>query len=180
MFTKGDKNQESGFTLIELLVVIAIIGLLAAAAVVALNNSRMRSRDAKRLDDIKKIQTALEMYYDDHGAYPISSWLNSGDATWLNNSNTLAVALRPYLATLPIDPKNESGYAYNGVYAYSYFDSGYGGPGQWYMLVFRLENTSHDYQTKDGVKSCTTTNFHYGNNSNGIITIGGNCVIRNY
>lgn len=64
------KNNKKGFTLIELLVVIAIIGLLATLSVVALNNARQKSRDAKRVADIKQIQTALELYYADQDGYP--------------------------------------------------------------------------------------------------------------
>lgn len=64
-----NKNKK-GFTLIELLVVIAIIGLLTTLAVVALDSARTKSRDAKRVTDIKQIQTALELYFNDHGGYP--------------------------------------------------------------------------------------------------------------
>jgi prepilin-type N-terminal cleavage/methylation domain-containing protein len=63
------KNKK-GFTLIELLVVIAIIGLLSTLAVVALNNARQKSRDAKRVADVKQIQTALELYFNDCNQYP--------------------------------------------------------------------------------------------------------------
>ena len=65
------KHKSKGFTLIELLVVIAIIGLLSTFAVVALNSSRAKSRDAKRLSDIKAIQTGLELYYADNNKYPL-------------------------------------------------------------------------------------------------------------
>src|SRR4030042_4388316 len=64
------QKNKKGFTLIELLVVIAIIGLLSTLAVVALNTARQKSRDAKRVSDIKQIQTALELYYADGNAYP--------------------------------------------------------------------------------------------------------------
>ena len=64
------KNNKQGFTLIELLVVIAIIGLLSTLSIVALNSARARSRDARRVSDIKQIQTALEMYYNAANQYP--------------------------------------------------------------------------------------------------------------
>ena len=67
------KHNKKGFTLIELLVVIAIIGLLSTLAVVALNNARMKARDAKRVSDIKQMQTALELYYNDANGYPANA-----------------------------------------------------------------------------------------------------------
>ncbi len=67
---KNQKSKNRGFTLIELLVVIAIIGILSTLAVVALNNARQRARDAKRVSDIKLIQTALELYFNEMNEYP--------------------------------------------------------------------------------------------------------------
>ncbi len=64
-------TTKKGFTLIELLVVIAIIGLLSTLAVVSLNNAREKSRDAKRVSDIRQIQTGLELYYADQNTYPV-------------------------------------------------------------------------------------------------------------
>lgn len=58
------KQNQKGFTLIELLVVIAIIGLLASVVLLALNSARQKSRDAKRLADVRQVATALELYYD--------------------------------------------------------------------------------------------------------------------
>ncbi|MFA6255503.1 MAG: type II secretion system protein [Patescibacteria group bacterium] len=63
-------RKTKGFTLIELLVVIAIIGLLSTLAVVALNSAREKARDAKRVADVKQVQTALELYYNDAEGYP--------------------------------------------------------------------------------------------------------------
>ncbi|HNW55668.1 MAG TPA: prepilin-type N-terminal cleavage/methylation domain-containing protein [bacterium] len=62
--------MKKGFTLIELLVVIAIIAMLSSLSVIALNSARAKSRDARRLSDIKQIKTALEMYYDQNLRYP--------------------------------------------------------------------------------------------------------------
>jgi prepilin-type N-terminal cleavage/methylation domain-containing protein len=70
MFKKS-KNLKA-FTLIELLVVISIIGLLSTFAIIALNNAKAKARDTKRMNDLKTISQALEMYYLDNGTYPIS------------------------------------------------------------------------------------------------------------
>lgn len=67
-----NKNQK-GFTLIELLVVIAIIGLLASVVLLALNSARSKSRDAKRLADMRQMSTALELFYNDMGGYPTTT-----------------------------------------------------------------------------------------------------------
>jgi prepilin-type N-terminal cleavage/methylation domain-containing protein len=65
-----NRNEQKGFTLIELLVVIAIIGLLASVVLLSLNSARAKSRDAKRLADVRQIASAMELYFNDSGAYP--------------------------------------------------------------------------------------------------------------
>lgn len=63
-------SKSKGFTLIELLVVIAIIGILASIVLASLNTARKKSRDARRIADIKQIQLALELYFDSQRDYP--------------------------------------------------------------------------------------------------------------
>lgn len=69
-FTRSSNKR--GFTLIELLVVIAIIGILSTLVIVSLNNSRASARDAKRLNDLKAMANALELYYANNNEYPPS------------------------------------------------------------------------------------------------------------
>lgn len=67
------KYKQSGFTLIELLIVIGIIGILASVVLVSLNSAREKSRNAGYASQLKQYQNALEMYFSDHGTYPITS-----------------------------------------------------------------------------------------------------------
>jgi prepilin-type N-terminal cleavage/methylation domain-containing protein len=89
------QQNKKGFTLIELLVVIAIIGLLSTMSVLALNQARARARDAKRISDVKQIQTALELYYNEEGSYP---------ASVTTGATIQSTAGNVYLASVPTPP----------------------------------------------------------------------------
>ncbi|MFC1733486.1 type II secretion system protein [candidate division KSB1 bacterium] len=119
------KNKQ-GFTLIELLVVIAIIGILSSVVLASLNSARQKSRDARRISDIKQIQLALELYFDSNANYPITtSLLVSGG----------------YIATNPTDPTT------NAIYTYAALGSGTTCSS--YHLGTTLENTTHTALNSD-------------------------------
>jgi general secretion pathway protein G len=125
-------TKNKGFTLIELLVVIAIIGLLSTLAVVALNNARAKSRDAKRVSDIKSLQTALELYYQDQNGYPS---LAAGQALGSGNYGALCTSgfatangcTNPYMGQIQANPTP-------GGAGYTYY-----GNGTSYSITFNLE-----------------------------------------
>ena len=106
------KHNQSGFTLIELLVVIAIIGILSTLAVVALGSARVKSRDAKRVADMRQVMSALELYYNDAGNYPTN--ITPGSALTYNGTTT-------YMAQIPSNPSpnNDGNCPANVNYLYS-------------------------------------------------------------
>ncbi len=61
------------FTLIELLIVVGIIGLLATITIAVVNNGRVKSRDSKRVADLKQLQKALELSFEPSAGYPVVS-----------------------------------------------------------------------------------------------------------
>src|SRR2546430_657991 len=67
VFTKRD---ERGFTLIELLIVIVILGILAAIVVFAVGTTSASSVQAACHADGKSLETALESYKAQTGAFP--------------------------------------------------------------------------------------------------------------
>lgn len=123
-------TNKKGFTLIELLVVIAIIGLLSTLAVVALSSARQRARDSKRLSDLKQLQTALELYYQDQAspAYPVAASaiaLGSTNYACLNSASgfTTAGCSNPIMGLVPSDPGGTGGtttYSYTSTSGVSY------------------------------------------------------------
>ncbi len=84
--------------------VIAIIGILATISVLALNNARAKSRDAKRMADVKQIQTALELYFNDNGRYPTTEEFERGS---LYSTSTMGTT--SYMAVIPEAPMPPDG-----------------------------------------------------------------------
>lgn len=111
IFCYNRRMKRRGFTLIELLVVIAIIGLLATLSVISFSTSSAKARDVKRKNDLKSIQKALELYYNDHNAYPSSggAWrsVTSGYGSYPTTGTGAYIPnLSPtYMPALPTDPK---------------------------------------------------------------------------
>src|SRR5437868_15191927 len=94
-------RKNRGFTLIELLVVIAIIGILAAVVLVSLNSARAKSRDARRLADVRQVMTSLELYYNDNGGYPDAGTATATVTPPAPAAANTGAAYSTYLASFP-------------------------------------------------------------------------------
>lgn len=99
-------RKNAGFSLVELLVVVAIMGILSSIVVVALGSSKQKSRDSKRIADIKTIQIALSTYYANNGFYPRNIYAASNAVAGADPGNGLAPA---YIAVVPTDPSGGTG-----------------------------------------------------------------------
>jgi len=98
-------KDRAGFTLIEVLVVVLIISILSGVALSLLNSGgyRQKARDSQRVADLRKIQTSLELYFQDFRRYPSST-------SFSDISTSLVSALVPnYISSLPVDPTYSAG-----------------------------------------------------------------------
>jgi len=139
------KKKKLGFTLIELLVAIAIIAIIATITVVALQNSRANARDAKRLADVKQMQTALELYFNDNNSYPTSI------------TSTIATSNVVYMTSIPVPPTPVDGDCTTATNAYAYSSNG-----STYSITFCLGgktsglSSGNKIATRDGVNDITS------------------------
>src|SRR3989344_8054272 len=132
-----------GFTLIELLIVISIIAILVAAASASWTNAQQKSRDGKRKSDLKGIQQALELYFQQNNQYPLST-TTSGKIRCPNGSTidwgkefTCDGSTTSYMNPLPKDPVNSGGF----IYKYDSCVLGASGNPLKYQIEAQLENT---------------------------------------
>ncbi len=149
------------FTLIELIVVIAIIGLLSSMILASVNSAREKARDARRFADMRQIQLALELYYDDHNRYPATSSSNgSWEESYEDGGAFIEVLVdERYLPTYIVDPINDT----SKRYAYYRYGPGSGGcstsNGAFYVLGVRDMETSGRPHPDSPGWSCPTRNW---------------------
>jgi len=135
-----------GFTLVELLIVMGIIAVLSAVVVASMVSSRTKSRDARRVADIKEVQKALEIYFDGTQSYPPSP-ASEGPAyaipAVLYNGTT------KFLKQLPVNPSGTQ-YRYLAVTGaaspYTRCDTA---PCTNFLLYVTLENSATYTLTQD-------------------------------
>lgn len=117
--------MKKAFTLIELLVVIAIISIIVSLTIVSLGSVRSKTRDTKRVSDIRQLQSALDTYYNDNNSYP--SVITTGNAIVGPNNIT-------YMDSIPSAPGTPDGSCTTDTYAYSLVDA------NTYNIVYCLGN----------------------------------------
>lgn len=110
---------KKGFTLIEMLVVVSLIGILTTLVVANLNSARQRARDTQRKSDLRSIETALRLYYQDCQAFPDNS--SGGEINGCGTCSTgttcawgeeFTVGSNTYISALPKDPLAGQAYKY--------------------------------------------------------------------
>lgn len=126
----------AGFTLIELMVAISIIAILSIVGIVVYSSVLKNSRDAKRISDLKFIQSALEDYHADQLVYPDRVVFGSP----LMFTNT-AGNVKTYLNLVPSDPLSPN-LSYNYVATPNNCDNTINNTCTSYCLYTSLEGSS--------------------------------------
>lgn len=122
------KQFRFGFTLIELLVVISIIAILVAAATVSWTQAQKKARDGKRKSDLKSLQQAFELYFEENNSYPADN--GSGQIQCHDNTTTPTIitwgtsftcnftsGARTYMNSIPNDPQGINSYFYEAFFS---------------------------------------------------------------
>lgn len=111
-------RSNRGFSLTELLIAMSIAGSVASLAGAQMDDILPAARDAQRQANIHQAQTALNLYYDDYGQYPISSGQEPTVAGWQMIKTVLESADKTYVPKLPRDPLA------TGQYVFKYWSDG--------------------------------------------------------
>lgn len=113
--------------MVELLIAMSLMAImLTTVSLVSVQGTLKKNNDQKRKADLEKVRSALELYR-----------ANNPSRTYYSTSGYaggLALALQPYLANLPTDPKQ-------GTYTYVY--TAVGSPVTGYQLCAYMEVPSN-------------------------------------
>jgi general secretion pathway protein G len=110
---------EQGFTLLEIMIVVVIIGLLAAMVVPNFIGRLDDAAISRTKQDIRGIETALNLYRLDNFRYPSTS--EGLQALVTNPGETAAPNWKSQLKKLPVDPYNHP-YQYSNPGQHGEFD----------------------------------------------------------
>jgi prepilin-type N-terminal cleavage/methylation domain-containing protein len=143
-------HRSRGFTLIELLVVIAIIGVLSAVVLASLNAARAAARDAKRMEDMRQLNIAINAYFLNTGNYLGGTHYSSDPSCVTYGPALLSTALQPlvtggYIPALPEDPTPGGCYRYSRVTTSALTCGGTGVAAFEYVLMFTTERPEPRY-----------------------------------
>jgi len=113
MIKTSRRFAEQGFTLLEIMVVVVIIGLLAAIVVPNFMGNIDTASINRVKQDIRGIETALNLYRLDNFRYPSTE--DGLQALVTNPGEAAAPNWKSQLRKLPVDPwKNPYQYLYPG------------------------------------------------------------------
>ncbi len=155
--------------LVEVLVMLLIIGVAGGLSALAVNTARSKQRDAVRLSQVSRVQSALENYFNDANRYPTGDHLPLGDsavAGCLGSEGFSSACssdknrfLRPVSPTPPagLEGLVRCGAPIRSAICYSANAEGTG-----YGIEFELENTLQEAGLIEGINCATPDTIKAG------------------
>ncbi len=98
------RRSHAGFTLIEVMVVVAILAILAAVVVPRVMDEPAKARTAKVEQDIRAIESALDLYKLDNFNYPTTDQGLEALVSKPAGADLQNYKDGGYLRELPVDP----------------------------------------------------------------------------
>ncbi|HPF14468.1 MAG: prepilin-type N-terminal cleavage/methylation domain-containing protein [Planctomycetes bacterium] len=140
MLSLHPPSLRRGFTLIEIVIVLMVIGLLVGIVAPKVQSQSARTRDTRRVQDLRTFIDAIEQFKLDHGDYPapgklVGGWDRSGDGDFLPE-----LVNQGYVRAPLADPIEDATH----YFAYRKLPAGtYGcvGPGSYYVIAIHAFET---------------------------------------
>lgn len=138
--------MKKGFTLIELLIAISIVAVLSAVGFTVYQSVQSKARDSIRKNDLSKLATALEIYYQQNNQFVVGS--DRGDLTSCDSSltSTFYTSMASGMTNgVPADPLTRQAYCYISLSS-----------GQSFRLFAKMENANNANLT-----GCPASTYNY-------------------
>jgi len=151
----------------EILIMGAIIGVIGLVSGYAVLSARSHTRDVTRLANVREVQMALEMYFQNHSSYPVAAEpiaLGQALTACLSPEGFAAPCSSngptPYLSVVPVPPtaglgKNVACDGTSNVYCYS-------GAADAYRIQFELESGNALLGVAKGINCVSENGFTAG------------------
>ena len=143
-----------GFTLVELLVAISILSILSTIGFILYFGVLPKTRDSKRISDLNKLATALEIYYQKNGRYMDGTPDSDGGCTSADTGAFYGI-IKDYITDeeVPKDPKEDPRTQTKTYPFYCYISIN---DGQSFRLFAKLE----EYPITQNIDFCETMRYH--------------------
>ncbi len=156
----SERTRDAGFSRLDVLLVVALLLVLAFMMIPRLSSRAAARRDARRLEDMQRVESAIARYRTDHGCFPPGHENPEQDDWDVSTDGDFIPALREagYLQDAPADPRNDEQYQYR----YRVFQKGSFGcaaDGPTYVLGVRDFETAAGSRMQEGGFRCPDRDF---------------------
>jgi len=108
------RTRSAGFSRLDMLLIVALLLVLSFMMVPSMNMRGASKRDARRVEDMQRIEAAIARYWTERGSFPPAHESPAHDGWDVSNDGDFIPALLEagYLAQMPADPRNDEQFQY--------------------------------------------------------------------